>query len=749
MEFRENSKKSTSREVQFGQMLNEMMDSLRRLEDHSEKRIISVLNDEEIAKSELIYHQLIKSLWSRRWVPVEKEQAKTDMLGDTGAASFRNAIIASLRFEHADIREEAIPQAFENTFSWIYRTEIDPQRSSFTTWLESNKVEPYWITGKPGSGKSTLMKFIQSRPELKAHLTKWAGSLPLCISNYYAWSPGSNLQKSTEGLIRTILYQCLSRDENKGLLPLVARRRWTLLNTLLQSRKMPEWEEWELLESLGALCEGVSETTRLVLFVDGLDEFAEPPLRIVELIQSISSRKGIKVCVASRQWSEFNDAFDQHPMLRMQDLTYQDITCYVGAKFNNSRGFTELKEIFPVEASALLSDIVKKAQGVFLWLSLVVKDLLECLTEGDGLPEMREVLDALPSDIDQLYSAIWASIKHRKVSGSAQLMALLRAAARPLDYLTLWLADGGHAQGLDLPSMTREAKSNIAKSVVRRLDSRTRGILEMASSGTVDFHHRTAMDWAAKAEVVSDIFSSLPTTFDPYFLLMQAEAVRVTELRSCTRDEASDAMRDLALRVLNYAIRVESSPTNNPRATQILDTFDKAMETICQHLVRKACWQWCVGIVQNPACPWLSKSDSFLEVAAKLCLVPYLNGKLATGSGNCAISDKNAGYLLEQTILGHERKDFFCTSLASEVPLIRRQDTVRWMLRSGASARQLSPDIREYIEWRAASPVGEDDLYWREVAKLLSENRSVRNRLKYRLRSVLSTSDTNKRPIGR
>lgn len=721
-------------------MLNEMMGTLKKLEDHSEKRIITVLNDDEIAKSELIYQQLIKSLWSRKWKPATHDQIM-DVPGDIETASFRNAIIASLRFDHADIREEAIPEAFENTFSWIYRTQIDPQWSSFTTWLESNKDEPYWITGKPGSGKSTLMKFIQSRPELKTHLIKWAGSLPLCVANYYAWSPGSTLQKSREGLIRTVLYQCLSRDGDERLLRLVARRRWTLFSTLLQSKKMPEWEEWELLESLDALCEEVSQTMRLVLFVDGLDEFAEPPLQTIELIRSISSRKGIKVCLASRQWSEFSDAFDQHPMLRMQDLTSQDITHYVDAKFHHSRGFMELKEIFPVEAAALLSDIVKKAKGVFLWLSLVVKDLLECLTEGDGLSEMRKVLDALPSDIDQLYSAIWASIKQRKVSGSAQLMALLLAAARPLDHLTLWLADGGYAQGLDLPSLTSEAKANIAKSVARRLDSRTRGILEMASGGTVDFHHRTAMDWAAKAEVASDLRTSLPTTFDPYFLLMQAEAMRVTEIRSSTRKQAPDAMGDLALRVLNYAIRMESSPTNNPGVTQILDTFDKAMENICQKVLRKACWQWCVGIVQNPACPWLSKSDSFLEVAAKLCLVPYLNGKLATGSKHRTISDKNAGYLLEQTILGHERKDFFCSSLASEVPLSRRQETVRWILQSGASARQLSPDIREYIEWRAATPVGEDDLYWSEIAKLLSENRSVRKRLRYRLRSVLSMSD--------
>lgn len=261
-------------------MLGEMMDTLKRLEDHSEKRIISVLNDDDIAKSELIYQQLIKLLWSRTWKPAKQEQ-KINMPGEIEAASFRNAIIASLRFDHADIREEAIPQAFENTFSWIYRTETDPQRSSFTAWLQSNKDEPYWITGKPGSGKSTLMKFIQSRPELRTHLTKWAGNRSFYIANYYAWSPGSNLQKSREGLIRTILHQCLSRDENQDLLHLVARRRWTLFITLLHSRKTPEWEEWELLESFSVLCEEISKTTRLVLFVDGLDEFAEPPLQIV------------------------------------------------------------------------------------------------------------------------------------------------------------------------------------------------------------------------------------------------------------------------------------------------------------------------------------------------------------------------------------------------------------------------------------------------------------------------------------
>jgi hypothetical protein len=66
---------------------------------------------------------------------------------------------------------------------------------------------------------------------------------------------------------------------------------------------------------------------------------------------------------------------------------------FVGVKFEGNRGFLELKTIFPTETARLIRDIVRKSDGVFLWVSLVVKSLLEALTEGDGLVELQETID--------------------------------------------------------------------------------------------------------------------------------------------------------------------------------------------------------------------------------------------------------------------------------------------------------------------------------------------------------------------
>jgi ABC-type thiamine transport system ATPase subunit len=52
-----------------------------------------------------------------------------------------------------DNREERILEAHEKTFRWIFKD------SPFKHWLESKTGSNlFWISGKAGSGKSTLMK---------------------------------------------------------------------------------------------------------------------------------------------------------------------------------------------------------------------------------------------------------------------------------------------------------------------------------------------------------------------------------------------------------------------------------------------------------------------------------------------------------------------------------------------------------------------------------------------------------------
>jgi Cdc6-like AAA superfamily ATPase len=74
-------------------------------------------------------------------------------------------------------REEEIIMAHDGTFQWVFGDESSPMRHShphlhfdhFVDWLRcGNGI--FHITGKPGSGKSTLMKFLSQHRRTQQEL---------------------------------------------------------------------------------------------------------------------------------------------------------------------------------------------------------------------------------------------------------------------------------------------------------------------------------------------------------------------------------------------------------------------------------------------------------------------------------------------------------------------------------------------------------------------------------------------------
>lgn len=65
-------------------------------------------------------------------------------------------LLHSLSFPELNIRSNQVSESYPQTFEWIF-DDAPQQWDSFSAWLRSNEKRPYWIHGKPGSGKSTLM----------------------------------------------------------------------------------------------------------------------------------------------------------------------------------------------------------------------------------------------------------------------------------------------------------------------------------------------------------------------------------------------------------------------------------------------------------------------------------------------------------------------------------------------------------------------------------------------------------------
>jgi len=65
----------------------------------------------------------------------------------------------SLKFPEMHERENHITARYSETFEWIFDAKSDKPWDSFPEWLRSGNGV-FWISGKAGAGKSTLMKFL-------------------------------------------------------------------------------------------------------------------------------------------------------------------------------------------------------------------------------------------------------------------------------------------------------------------------------------------------------------------------------------------------------------------------------------------------------------------------------------------------------------------------------------------------------------------------------------------------------------
>ncbi|KAK5091855.1 hypothetical protein LTR70_001166 [Exophiala xenobiotica] len=76
----------------------------------------------------------------------------------------RRALLNALRYHGMHERIIHITTAAPETCDYIWNT-------IFTRWLMQSQDDTiFWISGKPGSGKSTLMKYIVSSPQTQHFL---------------------------------------------------------------------------------------------------------------------------------------------------------------------------------------------------------------------------------------------------------------------------------------------------------------------------------------------------------------------------------------------------------------------------------------------------------------------------------------------------------------------------------------------------------------------------------------------------
>lgn len=136
------------------------------------------------------------------------------MLPKSMEEMLQSRFIESLRYREMEYRRTQISDAHQATFRWIFDSSEDSHM--FTDWLESNPTL-YLITGKAGSGKSTLVKFIDQYERqsdggsrCRNYLALWAGNMALITASFYFWASSTSMENSQKGLFTTLLFQIFS-----------------------------------------------------------------------------------------------------------------------------------------------------------------------------------------------------------------------------------------------------------------------------------------------------------------------------------------------------------------------------------------------------------------------------------------------------------------------------------------------------------------------------------------------------------
>lgn len=585
-------------------------------------------------------------------------------------------ILKLLDYGQRDARHESISSAHERTFRWIFpcSPESSNDHARFTRWLKTSDG-PFWISGKPGCGKSTLMKFIAGSDMIHPALREWAGPKQVFLASHYFWSVGTPIQKSLEGLMRSLLSDVCRQAPD--LISKIFHKEWSMPLAELQRQHWSSDQLQSLLHSVVLIPE---LPVNFCFLIDGLDEYEGDHLEICQTLLELSRSPQIKLCVSSRPWNVFEDYFGSNPATKLyvHELTRKDIREYARSRL---AGHYRREILDPDDNTlrSLVENITNMAQGVFLWVFLVTRTLREGLTNDDSIADLHKRLESFPTNLEPFFKHLLSSVDefyHEKMAGALR-MAL--AAGRPLKQITyafqdLEFEDDQYALNMYVRALDADELNSTITTTRRRLNGRCKGLLEIhPGNGRVQFLHRTVRDFLGTAEMTEFLTQKTKPGFDPLLSLLRAQIAtvkrtmdhgRISYLRPMFYRYSSGSPFILAL---TEALECAGLCDELEEAEHLLDNLESASEKMSQT------GQISLTSITNPQ---VSPTVLFREHVLSLNLHHYLFKKLSTSPRYLDNMQIYASLIASQSIES--------TKFINEVEVARRRpDTLKCLFAHG------------------------------------------------------------------
>ena len=392
-----------------------------------------------------------------------------------------------------DSRKTTIKQEQKKTCRWFL------SHPCYKAWRDPASLAQHhgflWISGKPGAGKSTIMKFAYSSMKGKAR-HKHA-----ITASFFFNARGDGLEKSISGMYRSLLLQLLEGYPD--------------LQVVLDDFDLVPESQYgcpplNVLKDLFANAVCTIGQRSFTCFVDALDECDEQ--QVVDMVQYFeelaekSMAKGVqfRTCFSSRHYPYIVIQRGIRLTLEDQPGHAEDLATYVTSRL-------QIKE--PTLVEELQPQLLGKAAGVFMWVVLVVDILNKEYRRGGMALRMR--LAEIPSDLSELFKDI---LRRDNENIEALLLCILwilyaKDPLRPQEfYHALW--SGLSLKSLvdsRIPDVTVLGTGDTDDTISRYVISSSKGLAEITKSGQprVQFIHESVRDFLIKDKGLYELWPEL------------------------------------------------------------------------------------------------------------------------------------------------------------------------------------------------------------------------------------------------
>lgn len=381
---------------------------------------------------------------------------------------------------------EPVRQYNPKTFEWLFTNQV-----SFSRWLVDDRGEfdaIFWITGRPGSGKSTLMRFALEDSRTMSLQPSDSRGDPMA---YFFHLRGKSLvQKSLRGMLMELLHQVLEQYP----------RSFELIRPIFVNLKRLK-QDWDVRSLSQALLHiphippaVPGRRDRITLFVDALDENQnqDDNNNLLSIFQDLSAAyrsvrvKGdapvLKICLASRPWPIFRQRLGDDPRVAsfaIHDFTAKDIEIYTKSQLLTTKNMLKSSGERQKAISQLSSYIASRARGVFIWVRVVVDNLRQDIVDGTAIESLRGIIHEYPEELDDMYKFTLKRVREPYRPETMILFKAMLASRIPLTALQLYTITN---ICMGLPQLNHGSTEGYAE-ILSWLASRSGGLIELVATG--------------------------------------------------------------------------------------------------------------------------------------------------------------------------------------------------------------------------------------------------------------------------